>query len=137
MIEWLGPAFGYTCMALAVLKFVAGGWCLIELRRKWRAVPELWGIDWLDITYRVERAFRVTVTAADFRAWPAEARLGLTAGQLWELVACKLRTTESELPRDGWDRVAVVLSEALNVRAGSIVPESRLYADLGMVYGLE
>jgi hypothetical protein len=29
------------------------------------------------------------------------------------------------------------MAEALNVRAERIVPDSRLYADLGMLYGFE
>jgi hypothetical protein len=38
---------------------------------------------------------------------------------------------------DGWARFVTLLSEALNVGARRILPESRLYADLGVVYGLE
>jgi hypothetical protein len=137
MGEWLGWAIGSICGAFIVFKFVAGAWCLIDLRRKWRAVPELWGVDWLDIVYRVEREFGVSLTAGDFAEWPEEMRIGLTAGQVWELVASKLRAGGSVVPDDGWGLVVGVLSDALNVRPERIAPESRLYADLGMVYGLD
>jgi hypothetical protein len=40
------------------------------------------------------------------------------------------------VPADGWRRLVSLLSEALNVKTNRIVPESRLYADLGMRYGL-
>ena len=137
MSEWLGWAFGSVCVAIAVLKLAAGVWCLVELRRKWRAVPELWGVDWLDVVCRLERAFGVKLTAADFADWPADARAGLTAGQLWEVVADKFRVAGADVPVDGWERMAAALSEALNVRAKRIAAGSRLYADLGMAYGLE
>jgi hypothetical protein len=132
---WWGLAS--LCAAVAVLQLVGRVWCLVELQRKWRAAPELWGIDWLDVVYRVEWAFGVALTAADFEGWPPDERAGLTAGQLRELVIGKLRAAGAEAPADSWDRVVALLSEALNVRASRIVPGSRLYADLGMVYGLE
>ncbi|QJW93762.1 hypothetical protein [Frigoriglobus tundricola] len=137
MGEWLRWAFGWACGALAVLKFAAGLWCWVELRRKWLELPELWGVDWLDIVFRVERAFGMPLTAADFAGWTTGARVGLTAGQLWELVADKLRGAGAEVPADGWERVVAVLSEALNVRAERIATESRLCADLDMGSGPE
>lgn len=137
MGAWLWWALSYICPAIAVLKVAGGVCCIVELRRKWRATPEFWGLDWLEVVYCVEREFGVTLTAADFVAWSADARVGLTAGQLWELIANKLRVADAAVPADGWERVVSALSEALYVRANRISAESRLYADLGMVYGLE
>lgn len=129
--------FGSACAMFAALKLIVGVWCVIELHRKWRSVPELWSIDWLDIVFRLEREFGVAFSATDFKNWSAEARAGLTAGQLWEQVAAKLSGDEISVPVDGWERVVGTLSEALNVEPACVTPESHLYGDLGMVYGLE
>jgi hypothetical protein len=131
--EWLWWVFGSLCWVLAALQIIGGCWVLIEWHRKWRPVRELWSIDWLDIVYRLERDFGVTFTAGDFEGWSAETRVALTAGQLWEMVAAKLRDAGTESPPDGWERVVAVLSDALNVKPRQVTPASRLYADLGMV----
>ncbi len=136
MGEWSGYVCGSVCVSLAVLlavmQFIGGIWCFIEFRRKWRSVPELWTIDWLDIVHRVEREFRVMLSAADFEGWAVEARLGLTAGKLWELITAKHKQTGIEVTTNGWERLVVLLSEALNVKVSRINPNSRLYTDLGM-----
>jgi hypothetical protein len=129
----LGLAFGL----FAAVKFAAVGWCMLELHRKWRSIPELWGLDWLDIVCRLERTYGVLVTAADFAALSPDARWGLTAGRLWEVVTARLRAVNAPIPADGWERIVTVLSEALNVKPERIAPESRLSADLGMWYGLD
>jgi hypothetical protein len=66
MDGWLGGALGWLCGALGVAKFLLAGWCILELWRKGRSVPELWSIDWLDIVYRLKREFGVTIAAGDF-----------------------------------------------------------------------
>ena len=137
MGEGLGCLLGWACVAVAVAKMLAGWWCLVELRRRWRSVPELWSVDWLDIVYRLERDLGVTLTAADFEGQPTTARLALTAGQLGELTTAKIRAAGREVPADGWERVVVALAEALNVKPRRITRGSRLYADLGMIYGLD
>lgn len=126
MFEWLG----WLCMALPVLQVIGVVWCLFDLRRK--SVPELWGLDWLDVLYRIEHEFGAAFERSDFEAIPAEARSQLTAGQLWDLVAAKLRQSGRPVPEDGWDRVVAVLSESLNLRRDRIAPDSRLYEDLRM-----
>jgi hypothetical protein len=133
MGEWLG----WVCWAVAAMQFLAACWSFLELHRKWRSVPELWGVDWLDIVYRLEREFRVTLTAVDFEGQPGAARVKLTAGQLWELVKAKIVAADTEVPADGWERVVAVLAKALTVKPRRIAPGSRLYADLGMIYGIE
>jgi hypothetical protein len=130
------PAW-FGLRAFTAAKVVAVCWCLVALRQKWRSVPELRAADWLAIVYRLEREFGVTLTATDFEGWPAAARVGLTAGQLWELVAAKARAVGRVVPAEGWDRVARALAEALSVRRRRIAPGSRLYADLGMIYGFD
>ncbi len=136
MGEWVTWILGSVCAAIAVLQGVGLVWVLIELHRKWRTAPPLWGLDWLDVVYRVDREFGLVLTGVDFDGWTPETRAELTAGQLWELVASKLRARSVEVPADGWDRVVALLAEALNVKASRIVPESRLCADLGMKYDL-
>ena len=49
----------------------------------------------------------------------------------------KLRDAGTEPPADSWERMTSLLSEALNVDPERIAPESRLYADLDMIYGVE
>jgi hypothetical protein len=135
MWVWL-LVFG-TLAAFATVRYICVVWCLIQLRRKWRSVPELWGIDWLDVVYRIERELGVTVTASDFEVLPADERIALTAGRLWEMVATKIRASGAETPADGWERFVAALSKALQVKSTRVTPASRLYADLGMLYGLE
>jgi hypothetical protein len=131
---WL---FGPLCGLLALLQFVAGMWFLIELRRKWRSVPEFWSVDWLHIIHHLKQAFGVTLTSRDFETMPAEVRGTLTAGQLWEVVVSKLMAAGHAVPADGWERAVGAISEALNVKPRRIAPDSRLYMDLGMAYGLD
>jgi hypothetical protein len=118
-------------------KIVATLWGLMQLRREWRSVPELWSLDWLDIVYRLESQFSVTLAEADFAAMTSERRVALTAGELWDIVTGKIQAAHREVPQDGWDRFTELLSEALTVEKHRITRQSRLYADLTMVYGLE
>ena len=137
MGEWLWWVLGSICGLFAVLKLLLGIWCLVELCRKWRGASELWGIDWVDIVYRLEREFGASLTAADFAGFSPEGRVALTAGQLWVVVAAKIRASGRDVPADGWDRLVAALSEALNVKPVRIVPDAGLYADLGMLAGLD
>jgi hypothetical protein len=104
---------------------------------KWRAARELWSVDWLDIVYRAEKEFGIAITVTDFEHWSAEGRSGLTAGQLWNLVATKLRTSGMVVPVDGWARAVRLLSKSLDVRPARVSTDSRLYVDLGMSYFLD
>jgi hypothetical protein len=85
----------------------------------------------------VEREFGVALTAADFAYLSPKARVALTAGQLWELVATRIRESGRPVPVDGWDRMVTALCQALNEKPVRITPAARLYADLGMVHGLD
>jgi hypothetical protein len=122
---------------MAVGKVVLTAWCLLEWRRHWRSVPEFFGFDWLDVVWRLEREFGVKLLGADFERLSADERNGLTAEQLWQVVADKLRNTGIDVPSNGWERVVAVLGEALNVRPERVASGSRLYADLGMLYGMD
>ncbi|HLN32868.1 MAG TPA: hypothetical protein VK395_34375 [Gemmataceae bacterium] len=134
MPNWLWWILGTLC-AFAIARLLVVAWCLIQLRRNWHRVPELWSIDWVDIVYRLKGQFGVTLSATDLECLSADARATLTAGQLWELVAAKIRIAGSEPPTDGWQQVVATLTQALNVKPKRIRPNSRLYADLGMAYG--
>ena len=133
----LGWGLGSVCVAFALFKFVGGIWCVSILHRKWRSVPELWGLDWLDIVDRVEREFGVELVAADFVSWSVAARTGITAGQLWQLVATKLQVSGRPAATNGWERIVLLLCEALNLKPARVVVQSRLYADLGMFDGID
>jgi hypothetical protein len=132
-VDWVIALFAL----LAVVQITGRAWCHLVLRRHWRSVPELWGIDWLDVVWRLEREFKLKLTGSDFERFTAEERTGLTAGQLWYTVAGKLRQTGIEVPGNGWERSIVALCEALNVDAERVNPDARLYADLGMLYGVD
>jgi hypothetical protein len=126
--DWIFPILGWLCLGVFVLKTVGLIWVVRQLRRK--SVPELWGIDWLDILFRLERLFQVTFEKADFEAIPPDHRQELTAGGLWAIVAAKLSAAGRPLPKDGWDKFVTALTEALNVKRTCVRPESRLYRDL-------
>jgi acyl carrier protein len=121
----------------AVVQIILKATCILALLRHWQSVPELWGIDWMDVVWRLERELRVKLTGSDFEQFTAEERSGLTAGQLWEVVVDKLRQVGIEIPENGWERLVGALCEALNVDAKQVNPDSRLYADLGMLYGVD
>jgi hypothetical protein len=57
----------YLLLASGVLKVVAMVWCVYDLRGK--SIPELWGIDWLDIVYRIERIHHAARNAAGLNVW--------------------------------------------------------------------
>lgn len=137
MGEWAGWVCGSVCVAFAVLKLVGTLYTFLQLRRKWRTVPELWALDWLDIVYRVERDFGVLLAAADFEGLSPAARWGLTAGQLWGVIEARLGAIGSPVPPDGWGRLVTILTQALNVKPEQVTPDSRLYADLDMTRGVE
>jgi acyl carrier protein len=137
MRDWVWWVSSAVCGALVVAQILGVITCLFRLRRTWRSAPELWSLDWLDIVYRIESEFGVVLAAADFEALPPTARAELTAGQLWEVVAAKLATAGTSEPADGWQRVVAILSQSLNVPSERITPSARLYADLGMMYGLD
>jgi hypothetical protein len=134
MGEWVQYLAGSICLLLAAAQLAAGLWAFTELRKR-RSVPEFFGLDWLDIVFRVERQFGVSLTVRDFECFPPEALRVLTAGQLWDAISAKLQTAGREVPLDGWEQIVAALSEALNVKAKRITSGSRLYADLGMQYG--
>ena len=132
-MDWVIALFAL----LAIVQITGSAWCHLVLRRHWRSVPELWGIDWLDVVWRLEQEFEVDLKGSDFERFTAKERTGLTAGQLWDAVVGKLRQTGIEVPGNGWERLVVALCEAFNVDAERINPDSRLYADLGMLYGVD
>jgi hypothetical protein len=136
MNEWLKWALGFLCVSFIALKIFCTIWIAIQLRRKWRSCPEFWSIDWLDIVLRIEQEFCVEILAADFETIPSEARVEITAGQLWEVVSRKMTAKGFVVSQDGWERLKMVISEALNVRPAKIALYSRLYSDLGMIYGI-
>lgn len=68
MGEWLTWLLGSACGAIAVVQFFGGIWCWIELRRKWSSCAELWGVDWLDVVFRLEREFGISLSGTDFEA---------------------------------------------------------------------
>jgi hypothetical protein len=123
---------------LMVLQAISRLMCVVELHRKWRSIPELWGIDWLDLTCRIHHEFGVELTGADFERWSPQQRIALTAGQLWELVQERLtQDVYVAMGSSGWDRFVKLVSGALVVKQHRITAASRLHVDLGMTYELD
>src|SRR4051812_6835559 len=112
MEVWAGRVLGLACAAVVLVKVLGTLALFLTLRRKWRSVPELWGLDWLDIVYRVEQAFGVVLVAADFEGLSTAARVELTAGQLWEVIGARLASVGSSAPPDGWPQLVTILAEA-------------------------
>lgn len=96
----LGLGFVLICLLFA-LQFGGRIWFAWLLHRHWALVPELYGIAWLDIVFRLERAFGVSLKGSDFETIPPDSRVELSAGQLWEVVAAKLQSAGKSLPLDG------------------------------------
>jgi hypothetical protein len=132
MEKWFAWIVGALCGFIAIFKVLGGFVCLVALYRKWSGVSDLWAIDWLDVVFRMEREFGISLTGDDFAGLSRENRLSLTAGQLWEVVAAKINQAGHDVPGDSWGRVVSELAEALNVPRKRISPDARLYAELGM-----
>jgi acyl carrier protein len=136
MGEWFWDGMIALLAVYCAVSLFCTAWCLLELRRNWRSAPELWGLDWLDVVWRLERELGVHLTGADFGRFSVEERGQITAGRLWDVAIERLRIAGTEVPGDGLERVVKSLCEALNVDAERITPDSRLYEDLGMPYGM-
>jgi acyl carrier protein len=115
------------------------------------------GIDLLDITFRIEKQFKIRLQQAD---WESLARDGrhwdVTAGDLLDLIhsrracrecghdlrglrddgicpACESRFDfKDHIRQADWEALRQLLSDALNIEPEEIMRESRLLADLGM-----
>lgn len=120
---------GWLCGGVAFLQFIGGLLAVYSLCRK--SVPEFWGIDWIDILFRIESALDIEFHPADFRKFRRQTNDEITAGELFEIVEAKL--AEVGRPTYGaWGRMKIAIHEALNVSPRAVRRDSRLYADLRM-----
>jgi len=130
MSDLLFGVLDWLCGGLAAIQFVAGLICLYSLCRK--SVPELWGINWIDILFRLERDFQLEFHPSDFQRFRGQRRTDLTAGELYEIVQTKLSAAGRPVPCGAWYRMKIAIHEALNVSPLAVRRHSRLYADMGM-----
>src|SRR5262245_31276972 len=105
MGEWLWWTSGALCGALAVAKALVTAWCVVELRRHWRAAPGLWVVDWLDVVWRLHRELGVRLTGADSQRLSGDERAALTAGQLRGGGAGRRSGAGGGGPAGGWEGV--------------------------------
>jgi hypothetical protein len=90
------------------------------------------GIDFLDIEFRIEKEFGIALQVSDLNSVSdARDRSDITAGELHFIIGCKLRESGRPVPRSIWNKVRIVLSQALGVSPHSIKPESWIIKDLG------
>ena len=91
------------------------------------------GIDLLDIRFRIEKRFGVTLEIGDMECFAANRHpFDITAAELHFLVGAKLQEAGRPVPRGCWNGIRLVLAEALCVSPHKIKPESWLVKDLGM-----
>src|SRR5262245_44197833 len=128
MADWAGWLCSGLFAALAVLQFLGGLYCWYSLCRK--SVPALWSIDWIDVLFRLEKEFRICFCSDDFRHIQDEA--DITAGELFAIVCRKVQEAGRPVPFGSWQRIRLVLHEALRASPWRIRRESRLRADLRM-----
>jgi hypothetical protein len=96
------------------------------------------GIDGLDIIFRLERAFNVTIPAGRIYWSDEQRRLNkfdrrttVTVGEMHHRMCDLLREMKHSVPDNSWDRVAKCVGDALQVAPTSIKPQDRLIEDLG------
>ena len=91
------------------------------------------GIDLLDICFRIEKRYHVTLDAADLLSLVnREPPTDITAGDLHFLVGAKLREAGRPVPRSLWNGIRIALAEGLGVTPMDIKPGSWLIKELGM-----
>ncbi len=91
------------------------------------------GIDFLDLTFRIEKLLGVTLDNDDwFESAKGRARGDMTAGELHFLVGVKLREAELPVPWSCWTRVRVAVAETAGVPIHEVKRDSWLCEDLGL-----
>ena len=97
------------------------------------------GIDFLDIIFRIEKAFAAKIPRGVLHADVAvlsrrpgrRGRLDFTVGGLHEQVCTELARGGYTVPPDSWERVRQCVSDALGVPVEAVRPESLLVSELG------
>jgi hypothetical protein len=133
--DWLCYLFIGVVFLAAVFQHVGMLYAIWALRTK--AVPCLWGIDWLDVVWRLERRFGICLDATDFQYLAEQGQDDVTAGEVYAVVCRKLWDANRPIPAGGWNGVRIDLHEALHVRPFSVRRSSLLIRDLGMLRGID
>jgi hypothetical protein len=90
------------------------------------------GVDWLDITFRLERQFDIKFEPKDFAHIWDSGRRDITAEELFDVVCTRLQTEGRPVPFSAWNRVRLELARALDVPPNEIRRKKWLVSDLGM-----
>jgi hypothetical protein len=91
------------------------------------------GLDFLDITFRLEKAFSIKLPRGWHEGMPftTTPKFDLRAGDLHDHVCHHLRRANRPVPHSSWTRVKLVLANALGAHPSIIRREKWLAADLG------
>jgi acyl carrier protein len=92
------------------------------------------GMDVLEIVFRVEDEFGVTLTPEDFDEVcqrPSALRSDFRAGDVQFLIGCRLREAGRPVPEDIWERVRSILATITGVERDRVRPESWVVHELG------
>lgn len=97
------------------------------------------GIDFLDITFRIEREFGVKLTHAGHqKLWRADLAAHMSSNEVKDFRVADLvraiedQFAENNVPTDVLPRVQRIVSECLACPLSEVVPEAWLVRDLGM-----
>ena len=96
------------------------------------------GIEALDITFRLEKAFGIRIPAG-YLYWSAEQRLlkplprsTATVGEVHQRICELLVGMKPPVPDDSWELVTKCIGGALSIPPNGICAEDRLIEDLGV-----
>lgn len=88
------------------------------------------GVDWLDITFRLEREFdiklRQAFTAPFFQARQDGARRAITCGDVCEMVIAACNEQGRPVPFSAWRRVKVCIGKGCGAKLKTVVKSASL-----------
>jgi hypothetical protein len=92
------------------------------------------GVDFLDVSFEIEKQFGVRIEPADIvesPEWDA-AKKDCTAGGLHRIICRKCEAENIPVPRGSWNRMRIALMKSLVVGADEIKSDAWLIHDLDM-----
>ncbi len=90
------------------------------------------GVDFLDMTFRLERSFAIKkLNQDDFKDFFDLQQRDIQAGRVHECVCRALVHAGMPIPKSSWHRVQICIAQAIWIPPKKIKPESWLFKDLG------
>jgi hypothetical protein len=87
------------------------------------------GIDFQDVSFRLEKLFGVRIEAADWQS-AFQGKMDFTVGELHDLVVAKCKSQGVKVPRSSWNRVRVALCQVSGTSPKKMRRETLLLKDL-------